>query len=123
MVKDCEFAGIAWVACAQTEPVYDSDIDLTAIPIEVGSLDGRFALKVRTNAIADLSFLGDLESISDSYWIMSRTYDPESDTYTQEMDFCASVKNHKVTGMTTNVLDSAYDRVENHFSELVIDAA
>ena len=69
---------IAWLACAQPEPVYDSDIDLTAIPIEVGSLDERFALKVRTNAIADLSFLGDLESISDSYWIMSRTYDPDA---------------------------------------------
>ena len=95
-------------------------MDLTAIPIEVGSLDGRFALKVRTNAIADLSFLGDLESISDSYWIMSRTYDPESDTYTQEMDFCTSV-NSEIAGMTTNVLDGTYDRVENTFSELVID--
>ena len=110
--------GMACLACAQPEPVYDADIDLTAIPIETGSLDGRFALKVRTNAIADLSFLGDLESISDSYWIMTRTYDLESDAYTQEMDFCTSV-NSEIAGMTTTVLDGTYDRVENTFSELI----
>jgi len=108
------------IACDQNEPVYDADIDLTAIPIEAGSLEGKFALRVRTNAIADLSFLGDLESISDSYWIMQRTYDPETQTYEQAMDFCISV-NFEIAGMKTTVLEGTYDRVENTTSTLIIN--
>lgn len=108
------------LSCAQKDAVYDSDIDLTAIPIEEGSLEGKFALRVRTNAIADLSFLGDLESISDAYWIMQRTYDSETQTYTQEMDFCTSV-NFEIAGMKTTVLEGTYDRVENNTSTLIID--
>ena len=114
------FCTLGFMACAQPEPVYDADIDLTAIPIEIGALDGRFALKVRTNAIADLSFLGDLESISDTYWIMTRTFDSQTETYTQEMDFCTSV-NSEIAGMSTTVLDGTYDRVEDTFSNLIID--
>ena len=107
-------------ACNTEEPIYDADIDLTAVPIETGSLEGRFALKVRTNAMADLSFLGNLESISDSFWIMTRTFDAETETYEQEMDFCTSI-NSEIAGMSTTVLDGTYDRVENTFATLIID--
>ena len=34
------------------------------------------------------------------------------------MDFCLS---QQIAGMTANILDGTYDRVENTFSELVID--
>ena len=116
------FTLLSLIGCEQKEAVYDANIDLTAIPIEEGALEGQFALRVRTNAIADLSFLGDLESISDSYWIMQRTYDPELQTYEQAMDFCTSV-NFEIAGMKTTVLDGTYDRVENNTSTLIIDHA
>ena len=83
------------------EPVYDADIGLTAVPVAEGSLEGSFALRVFTNAMADLSFLGVLESISETFWLIQRTYDAETQTYAQTLDFCTAI-NYEIAGMTTS---------------------
>ena len=111
---------VLWVGCGGKQPVYDSELGLTAIPVEAGALDGRFALRVRTNAMADLSFLGNLESITDSYWILTRSYDEETETYEETADFCTSV-NYEIAGMTTTVLPGAYDQVPNVVTKMILD--
>ena len=114
------FILVLWAGCGGKEPVYDSELGLTAIPVETGALEGRFALKVRTNAMADLSFLGNLESITDSYWILTRSYDEETETYEETADFCTSV-NYEIAGMTTTVLPGAYDQVPNVTTKMILD--
>ena len=98
-------------ACQTQKPVYDDTLGLTAIPVEPGALAGRFYLRGVTNHLADLSFLGTWESASEVFWLVERSYDEVTQSYSQVMDFCTAI-NYEFAGVTSTIPAMAYERVE-----------
>ena len=88
-------------ACQTQKPVYDDTLGLTAIPVEPGALAGRFYLRGVTNHLADLSFLGTWESASEVFWLVERSYDEVTQSYSQVMDFCTAI-NYEFAGCHLN---------------------
>lgn len=103
--------GFMLPACNAKKPIYSDELGLTAQPVEPGALAGRFYLRGVTNHLADLSFLGTWESASEVFWVVERTYDESTQTYTQTMDFCTAI-NYEFAGVTSTIPDMAYDKVE-----------
>ncbi len=99
------------MGCPASKPIYDDTLNLTAVPVEPGALAGRFYLRGVSNHMADLSFLGMWESASEVFWVVERTYDEETQTYTQMMDFCTAI-NYEFAGVTSTIPDMAYEKVE-----------
>ena len=97
-------------ACQTQKPVYDDTLGLTAIPVEPGALAGRFYLRGVTNHLADLSFLGTWESASEVFWLVERSYDEVTQSYSQVMVFAQPLILN--LGVTSTIPAMAYERVE-----------
>lgn len=103
-------SGFIVLGCGE-KPVYDDRLNLTAEPVDPGGLAGRFYLRGITNHLADLSFLGTWESVSEVFWVVERTYDPDNQTYLQTMDFCRAI-NYEFAGVTSVIPEIAYEKVK-----------
>jgi hypothetical protein len=103
--------GFTLPACSAKKPVYSDELGLTAQPVEPGALAGRFYLRGVSNHLANLSFLGMWESASEVFWVVERTYDETTQSYTQTMDFCTAI-NYEFAGVTSKIPDLVYEKVE-----------
>ena len=84
---------ISWTllaGCApMEEPVYDDDLGLQGVASEPGSLAGTFVYKTSIVTLADLPVDGiDQTAGGETYFLMHRTWDESSESYTQRAEPC-----------------------------------
>jgi len=51
------------------------------------------------------------ESASEVFWVVERSYDEVTQSYTQTMDFCTTI-NYEFAGVTSTIPDMAFEKVE-----------
>ena len=110
-----------FVACPQPEPVYDDDLGLQAISVEPGSLAGKFAQKHSILSVSDLPILGEQVNGGETYMLVDRTWNEESETYSQVSTVCNGVS-YETGGTTTTILKDTWRSVPpSEGDELTVD--
>ncbi len=99
-------------------PIYDEEIDVTAIPAKEGAHAGTFALKTINALLVSVPILGDLDGGGDNFRLVVRTWDPGTKTYLQRSKLCGG-KNFPVFGVVSLAPESTYRRVPESTNEVV----
>ena len=99
-------------------PVFNSDIGVEAEPIEAGEGAGTFALKTINATLVQVPVLGDFQGGGINYRLVKRTFNEDSNTYTQESRLCGGF-NFEVAGVTTSLPESTYRAVAPSVTETV----
>jgi hypothetical protein len=113
----CASATIA--AC--TQPVYDSTLGVTGVPVDEGSLAGTFAIQSTATDQAN-TILGPQDGGGTTYSLVTRTYDAASKTYLQHVQVCAVI-DFDVAGLSSTISDEAARSVPAFDTVLDVDHA
>jgi hypothetical protein len=108
----------AFAAGCGPEPIFDDDIGIAAIPIDAGSAEGTFALKVVNTTLVQVPVLGDFAGGGTNYRLVRRVFDEDENHYVQESTLCGGF-NVEVAGVTTSVPESTYRAVAPNTAEIV----
>lgn len=116
-------AGLCIGACEgepAPEPVFDEDLGLEAIPAEVGSLAGTFAIKALSATIVRIPVPGIDDALGGgvNYRINRRTWDADAGVYRQQSELCGGF-NFEVHGVVTRASQSAYRAVPPSTEEVI----
>lgn len=99
-------------ALACEAPYYDGDIGVEGVPTPTGSLAGTWALHQRFISVAYIPLLlREVESGSDQYFLLHRTWDPERALYDDVWTFCIDV-NHESAGLYMDTPDATRESVD-----------
>lgn len=77
-------------ACGEPPPtpVFDTTIGATAIPVKPGALAGRFVLYLEVATLVDAPLVGLKPGGGDSWFLVTRTWDPATQTYQETHRLC-----------------------------------
>ena len=78
-------------ACPVSEPYYDSQLNMESVPVEEGAMAGVFALKIQSTTETEIPLLGKVVGGGDTYALVTREYEPSTQTYTQEAALCGGL--------------------------------
>jgi len=110
---------LAPLACA--EPYYDDDIGVEGVATPAGSLEGSWAFHQRFISVAFIPILGrEVESGSDQYFLVQRSWDAERQAYVDSWTFCVDI-NHESAGLFMETPDATRDSVELPDSVVEVD--
>jgi hypothetical protein len=107
-------------ACEREPPVYDDDIGVQAIPAEVGSHAGTFALKALNSTLVEVPFdtQEDRTGGGVNYRLVTREWVEEEARYRQRSNLCGGF-NFEVLGVATSVPAPTYRQVPASTEEWV----
>lgn len=95
------------VACGpRAEPFYSDDLGIQAVPVAPGALAGTFALFLESSTIVDAPLVGEKPSGGDSWYLVDRTWDPETGTYAETQRPCGGITFETAGATTTISLDA-----------------
>ncbi len=104
----------------EPDPIYSEDLGLEAIPAEVGSLAGTFAIKALSATIVRIPVPGIDDALGGgvNYRINRRTWDAEAEVYRQQSELCGGF-NFEVHGVVTRAAQGAYRAVPLSTEEII----
>lgn len=101
-------------------PVYDDELGLQAVPVEVGSLAGTFAVKVVAASLVRIPIPGIDDQLGGgvNYRLVQREWDEAQGHYLQTSQLCGGY-NFEVAGVNTAVPAETYRLVPESVAEKV----
>ena len=84
------------------EPHYSSDIGVQALPVDPGALAGTFGLYVESCTVVDAPLIGETPSGGDSWYLVTRTWDPDAGAYAETHRPCGGTT-FETAGTTTTI--------------------
>jgi len=98
------------------EPVYDDDINVQAIPVEEGELQGVFAAQNIATSLVHVPIFGDEDGGGINYLLIHRVYDFQKKTYSQRTKVCGG-HNFTVMEVANSPSTHAYQMVPESVDE------
>jgi hypothetical protein len=111
---------ICALAASCSDPVYDDDLGIQAIPVEAGELEGTFGYKSVSAVLITVPVPGFENTYggTENYRLVQRTWDAAAGSYTQTTQLCGG-EEYEVAGVIQTIPEATFRRVPASTAEAV----